>query len=159
MRRLIHDLKFRDCHDARRLFGRWLAEAGRELLVDADLLVPVPLDRLRLVGRRFNQSVVLATAISRRTGINVSPHALVRGRRTKRQVGLTRDQREANVRGAFKVPTGSHAVVGKRIVLVDDVVTTGATASACAKALKQAGAARVDVLALALVTDGALSIT
>jgi ComF family protein len=157
MRDLVHDLKFRDRHDARRLFGRWLVEAGAELLAGADAIVPVPLTRWRLLGRRFNQAAILAEEISRLTDTPAEPQALVRTRRTQPQVGLTRVQRRKNVAGAFAVAS-SHAakISGARIVLVDDVITTGATARACARALKRAGAAGIDVLALAMVTDAVL---
>jgi ComF family protein len=154
MRLLIHDLKFRDRHDARRLLGRWLTEAGGALLADADLLVPVPLYRFRLLARRFNQSAILAGEVARRSGVAMTPDGLVRVRRTASQVGLSREEREANVRGAFVVaPVAAARIPGRRVVVVDDVITTGATVSACARVLKRAGAARVDVLALALVTD------
>ncbi len=157
MRELIHDLKFHDRHDARRLFGRWLAEAGAELLADADLIVPVPLTRTRLIARRFNQSAILAHEVARLVHVKVEPLALLRVRPTKPQVGLSREQRRQNVSGAFAVaPNRKAALVSAKIVLVDDVITTGATAEACARALKRAGAARVDVLALALVADASV---
>jgi len=157
MRDLIHDLKFHDRHDARRLFGRWLTQAGAELLAEADMIVPVPLTRVRLVGRRFNQSAILAMEVSRLTGIESEPLALLRTRKTLPQVGLTRQQRRQNVAGAFAVATARKArIKGTKVVLIDDVITSGATAGACARALKRAGAAGVDVLALALVTDGIL---
>jgi ComF family protein len=157
MRTLIHDLKFHDRHDARRLFGRWLAEAGAELLADADLLVPVPLTRRRLLSRRFNQSALLAHEVAHLVRIDVEPLALLRTRSTKPQVGLSRQQRRDNVANAFAVaPHRKDAVTGRKIVLIDDVVTTGATAEACARALKRGGALRVDVLALAMVTDAAV---
>ena len=157
MRTLVHQFKYADRHDARVLFGRWLAEAGRELLADADLIVPVPLARLRLITRRFNQAAVLAQELSRRTRLPVAPHVLRRLRATPSQVGLTLDQRRRNVAGAFRVPKNRAELVrGRQVLLIDDVVTTGATAEACARALKRAGAARVDVLALAMVTDAAL---
>lgn len=157
MRDLVHDLKFRDLHTGLPLFGRWMAEAGRELLADADALVPVPLARWRLISRRYNQSALLAKEIARRTGIRHAPLLLQRTRRTRPQVGLSHRERQLNVKGAFAVPERHKPeVAGRKIVLIDDVITTGATVGAAATALLRAGAARVDVLALALVTDVAL---
>lgn len=157
MRNLVHDFKFRDTHDARKLFGRWLSEAGKELISDCDLIVPVPLARRRLISRRFNQSQLLAREIAERSGKPIETFALVRTRATKAQVGLTRLERRKNVAGAFAVPeSGLGAIAGRRVLLVDDVVTTGATASAAARALKKAGAGQVDVLALALAGDTAI---
>lgn len=154
MRALVHDLKFHDRHDAVRLFGRWLQQAGTELLEDADLFVPVPLARARLLSRRFNQSALLAQELSRLTGIPADPFALRRIRRTQSQVGLSPDQRRKNVRGAFTVAESRKPrIEGAHVVLIDDVITTGATAGACALALKRAGAGRVDVLVLALVAE------
>jgi ComF family protein len=154
MRELVHAFKFHDSHNARHLFGRWLAEAGSEILRDADLLVPVPLARWRLISRRFNQAQILATETEKLTQTPVNPFALARTRSTKHQVGLTKLQRSRNVAGAFRVPPSQLAAIsGKAIVLIDDVITSGATASAAAKALKRAGARRVDVLALAIVAN------
>ena len=154
MQGLVHGLKYGDQHHGRRLMGRWLAQAGADLLGDADLIVPVPLHRWRLLTRRFNQAAMLADEVSRLTGVPARMHLLQRTRRTPPQVGRTRDQRRRNVQGAFRVRAGAGGEVeGRRIVIVDDVMTTGATLGACARALKRAGAERVDVLVLALVTD------
>jgi ComF family protein len=156
VRTLVHQLKYADRHDARALLGRWLVEAGRDLLPGADLIVPVPLARLRLLLRGFNQSALLARELARLTGIEMDPLLLRRKRSTRTQVGLSWDQRRRNVAGAFAVPKRrATAVRGRNVLLVDDVITSGATVEACARALKRAGAARVDVLALALVTDEA----
>ena len=158
MRTLVHQLKYGDRHDARTLFGRWLAEAGRDVLPGIDMIVPVPLSRLRLFMRHFNQAAVLASGLARQSGIAMHPMLLKRRRWTRSQVGMTRDQRRRNIQGAFAVPRSRRAqVAGRNVLLVDDVVTTGATVEACARALKRAGAARVDVLALALVTHEALA--
>jgi ComF family protein len=154
MARLIRDFKFHDRQDHVHLFCRWMANAGAELLGGAELLVPVPLHRWRLIGRRFNQSALLARALSRQTGLPFDPLALHRVRRTRPQVGLGQSERRGNVRGAFAVLERHRgAIAGRRVVLIDDVVTTGATVEAAARALRSAGAANVDVLALALVTD------
>lgn len=154
LRELIHDFKFSDAHAARKLLSRLMAEAGRELLADADIIVPVPLSRQRLISRRFNQSALLAQDLSRSSALTYEPLALVRTRATPRQVGLTRRERKLNVRGAFAVPQAQATrVAGRRVLMVDDVITTGATCDAAARALLRGGAASVDVLALALVTD------
>ncbi len=154
LRRLIHGFKFADRHDARRLFGRWLADAGADLLVDADLIIPVPLTRWRLMRRQFNQAALLAGEVSRLSGVPADPMVLVKRRSTRPQVGLTRDQRQSNVRGAFTVKRRRRTLVeGRNILLVDDVMTTGATVSAATRALREAGAARVNVLALGLVIE------
>lgn len=156
MRRLVHDLKFHDRHDTLALLARLMTHAGADLLRDADALVPVPLNRWRLLSRRFNQAALLASAVAGLTSVPYRPTALARTRHTPRQVDLTREQRRTNVAGAFTVPPRHRREVEDHaIVVVDDVITTGETAEACARALKRAGARRVDVLALGLVSDRA----
>jgi ComF family protein len=155
MRRLIVRFKFEDKHEPLPLFVKLMREAGRDLLANAGLLVPVPLHRLRLLQRRFNQSALLAKGLGRATGVPVAVMALQRTRRTAAQVGLTQEARLANVAKAFAVkPGASKPLQGKNIVLIDDVITTGATANACSEALLKAGAARIDVLTIALAAHG-----
>lgn len=153
-RRLVHALKFGDRLDLAPTLGRWMALAGEALLAEAHGLVPVPLHWRRLWARRFNQSAALAKVVSRQSGIPVVHAALGRVKATTQQIGLTRPERTVNVQGAFRVAERSRAdVAGRRLVLVDDVLTTGATIDACARALLRAGAARVDVLVFARVVD------
>lgn len=157
MRTLVHALKFHDRHDVRRLLGKWLVEAGRELVPEADIVVPVPLARRRLLMRRFNQAAILAREVADLTGLGYEPLVLERTRPTASQVGLSRGARQRNVAGAFSVPKRREPrVQGRKILLIDDVITTGSTVGACARALRRAGAVRVDVLALAIVTDRAV---
>jgi len=132
-------------------FARWLARAGQEVIAQSDMIVPVPLHRGRLWQRRYNQSAELGRRLGRQSGLAFAPLALIRSRATPSQGRMSGAKaRRRNVLGAFKVPQGAD-VKGKRILLLDDVVTTGATVQACARALKRAGAAQVHVLALARV--------
>ena len=155
-RQLVHRLKYGDRLELTTAMGAWMARAGDEILTDADLLVPVPLHRMRLARRRFNQSTVLARVISARCGVPVSIDSLVRDKATPPQVRLTRTQRALNVQGAFRVPVDQRLPLeGRAIVLVDDVLTSGATINAASRALLRGGARRVDVLVFARVVTGA----
>lgn len=153
-RALVHLFKYGDRLDLAPLMGRWMARAGRELLPEADALIPVPLHWRRLWTRRFNQSAALAGAISKAAGVPVLHSVLKRVRATAQQVGLSRDERATNVQGAFRVPAEEKAqVASRRIIVVDDVLTSGATVDTCARALLRAGAAQVDVLTFARVVS------
>ena len=151
---LVHALKYQDRTDLAPTMGRWMARAGHELLGEADLLVPVPLHWRRAWSRRYNQSGALAQVIARQTGVTVSRDALRRVRPTQQQIGLSRSERATNVQGAFKVSQDKTTdVQGRRVILIDDVLTSGATVDACARALLRAKAAQVDVLVFARVVD------
>lgn len=151
-RDLIIAFKHADRTDAATAYGRWMARAGAELLGEADFVAPVPLHRSRLRGRRYNQAAMLALAIARESGVPAAPDLLLRTRKTPSQGGLGAAQRRRNVRGAFAIRESLRGSVENRhVVLVDDVYTTGATVSACARVLRRAGAASVDVLTLARV--------
>lgn len=155
-RDLVHRLKYGDRTDLALTLGRMMSLAGRDLLTEADLVVPVPLHRTRLWRRRFNQSMALALALARPGSVNLAPSALVRVKRTRQQIGLTRAQRADNLQGAFRVPPAQRPLVERRrVLLVDDVLTTGSTANAAARALLRGGARAVDVLTFARVVTEA----
>jgi len=153
-RTMVHALKYQDRTDLAPTMGRWMARAGQELLSDADALIPVPLHWRRGWPRRYNQSGALARVIGRSANLPVIGNALHRVRPTLQQVGLSRSDRALNVQGAFKVPPENKSIVqGRRIVLIDDVLTSGATVDACARALLRSRAASVDVLVFSRVVD------
>lgn len=152
-RRLVLAFKHADRIDAAPAWGDWLSRAGADLLADADVLVPVPLHRRRLISRRYNQAALMAQALGRTSGLPVVVDALRRIRATPSQGRMNRSQRERNVAGAFAVrDSRRESIRDTRILLVDDVMTTGATLTACIRPLLHAGAANVDVLTLARVT-------
>jgi len=153
---LVHGLKYSDRLDLSPMMGRWMARAGDELLADADALVPVPL-HWRWT-RRYSQSVVLARAISAICGVPIAHGGPKRIRATPQQDGRSRTERADNVQRAFLVPPEHRVeIAGRRRVLVDDVLRSGATVDACTCTLLRAGAAQVDVLVFARVVAPARS--
>lgn len=151
-REMVQGLKYRDRTDLAPWMAKWMMRTGGELVSEADLIVPVPLHWRRFFKRKFNQSAELGRALSRQSGVPLVPDALKRVKLTRQQVGLERKEREDNVRGAFSVPPEREiAIAGRRVLLIDDVYTTGATVGAATKALRKGGAAAVDVLTFARV--------
>ena len=131
-RKLVHRLKYSDRAELARPIARWMARAGVEVIADADVIVPVPLHPLRLWRRRFNQAAALAREVARQTGKPCDLEGLLRVKATRSQVGLTRTQRAENMQGAFRVRDGA-SVRGRAVLLVDDVLTSGATANAASQ--------------------------
>lgn len=152
-RRLVLGLKHGDRADVARAAGPWMARAGRGFWEDDPLLVPVPLHWRRLAARRFNQSALLARALARETGLSVAADALLRGRATGTQDGRDRDGRFENLEAAIAPhPKYGHRLSGRAVVLIDDVMTSGATFSAAAQACAQVTDGPIRVMALARVS-------
>jgi ComF family protein len=154
-RSLIGKLKYGDRPELARFCARLMVQAGHELWGANALLVPVPLHRRRQFSRRYNQSAELTRALSRLTGIPADPALVLRRKHTRQQVGLSGDARARNVAGAFAPhPDFVARLKGRRVIIVDDVITTGSTVKAVTKALKKGGVERVDVLSFARVVVG-----
>jgi ComF family protein len=155
-RDLILQFKHADRTDLARLLCGWVSRAADELIAEADAVAPVPLHRSRLLARRYNQAAEIARPLARRHGLIYLPDSLVRSKRTESQAGKSGSGRRRNVAGAFSVPVGQRRrIEGRRILLVDDVLTTGATAEACARALLAGGARAVDLAVVARVRETA----
>ena len=155
-RELILKLKHADRPDLGLLFARWLSRAAFDLVEAAELVAPVPLHRSRLFARRYNQAAEIARPLAGLGRRRYLPDGLVRRRATKSQGGRSARGRRLNVSGAFAVPDSrARLIEGRRVLLVDDVLTTGATAEACARALLTAGALAVDLAVVARVREAA----
>jgi ComF family protein len=156
-RRLVLPFKHGDRTDLAKACGRWMTQAGAELIARADLIAPVPLHWRRLFLRRYNQAGLLAQIVARGAQAKLIPDLLRRRRWTGSQAGLAARERRRNVRLAFDVhPRWIGELEGRSVLLVDDVLTTGATVEACSHALRKGGAGDVDVLTLARVVRPAL---
>lgn len=150
VRNLVHGLKYRDRVDLAPMMAGWMLRASDGAVEACDAIIPVPLHRSRMLSRKFNQAAELARHLGRVSGKPLLPATLLRVKRTEQQVGLGARAREENVRGAFAIARGrENDVFGKRIVLVDDVYTTGATVAAATRVLRKAGASDITVLTFA----------
>jgi ComF family protein len=151
-RNLILKYKHGDQQQFAALFARWLGRAAADLIADVDAVVPVPLHRGRLLARRFNQAAEIARPLARHAGLDYLPDALIRTQPTTSQGGKSMRGRRLNVKKAFAVTeAGRRRIKGRRLLLIDDVLTTGATAEACARTLIEAGARAVDLAVIARV--------
>lgn len=154
-RALVSRLKYGDRPELARFCARLMAGAGTELLSGDPILVPVPLHSTRQFERRYNQSTELARALGRITGLSLNASLVTRIKHTRQQVGLSADARQRNVAGAFVARADAAARVGdRRVVIVDDVITTGSTVKAVTRALKKAGIDKIDVISFARVVVG-----
>ncbi|MNE62685.1 DNA utilization protein GntX [compost metagenome] len=154
-RKLVHQLKYQDRMDLAHTMATWMMRASDGEVEKCDCILPVPLHRMRFLSRRFNQSAELARHLCKLSGKPFLSSSVVRTKQTKRQVGLSARSRQDNMRGAFAfVPGRELDVAGKRVVLVDDVYTTGATVSTVSRLLKKGGAADVTVLTFAMAISG-----
>ncbi|MBA4782887.1 MAG: ComF family protein [Rhizobiales bacterium] len=152
--RLVNAFKYHDRLELALPLARHMVRAGKDILNETDILVPVPLHRHRLFERRFNQSAELAKSIARLSGKPLALQALVRIRATEQQARLDAAARRTNVEGAFRVAADQSAEIrGRRVTLIDDVVTTGATITACVRALLREKCQSVDVLTFAKVVE------
>ncbi len=146
-RDLILQLKYADRLENARFLANRMVQAGQNILTPGAVLVPVPVHRWRLIGRRYNQAAVLACAVARRTGLRCVPDVLVRRKATSRLASFSPQEREAEMANAIALhPRRASEIAGKSVVLVDDLLTTGATATVCTQVLRDAGAASVSLL-------------
>ncbi|MBL4647089.1 MAG: ComF family protein [Rhizobiales bacterium] len=153
-RKLVSRLKYEDRPDLAAILAGWMKPAMNELCQGNPVIVPVRLHRWRLLQRRFNQSALIGVSLAKSNHLDFEPIALNRIKNTRQQVGLTRKGRAENVRGAFRVsPQGALAMAKRPVILVDDVVTTGATVEAASRACLRAGASAVRVISFARVAD------
>lgn len=152
-KRLVLDFKFAAHIENKKLLARWLYLAGKDIFeAGADLIVPVPLHYTRLLKRKYNQSAVLAGELAKMTNIIVDYDVLKKIKYTLPQTQCDGKQRHKNIKGAFTI-THPERIKGKRIVLIDDVYTTGSTTKECTKTLLKFGAKSVDILTVAKVID------
>lgn len=154
-RKLVHQLKYHDRTDLACIMASWMMRAGSECLQDpASLVVPVPLHRLRLWKRRYNQAGLLAQSLAQQSGLIYAPQIVQRIKATRQQVGLSEDERRSNVRGAFQLgPLPQGGLAGRTVVLIDDVWTTGATLEACCRLLRRADVGQIYILTFARVVE------
>jgi ComF family protein len=147
---MVTSFKYSDRVENRAAYARWMARVGRDIITEVDFIIPVPLHFFKLLTRKYNQAALLSHEIARIADKEVLARAIIRKKYTKTQAAFSHKGRFKNIGGAFKInPKYQQILYGKKILLVDDVVTTGATADECAKVLRKAGVERVELLTLA----------
>ena len=148
--RMITSFKYNDRVENRLAYARWMVRAGAGMLHEADLIIPVPLHFFKLIMRQYNQAALLAHELAKIVDKQVLANAITRKKYTKTQAVFSHKGRFKNIKGAFQInPKYQNLIANKKILLVDDVITTGATANECAKILLKSGAGRVELLTLA----------
>lgn len=152
-KKIIHKFKYNDKTSLGRFFAKLLHNRFKQELKDADLIIPVPMHKLKRIFRNYNPPQILANELAKQMDKKMLPELLIKKKMTKSQVGLTRMQRAKNLSGSFEV-NKKFDITGKVILLVDDVLTTGATSNECSKILKKAGAMRVKLVTIAKVGLG-----
>lgn len=154
-RRAILALKHGDRLDLAKPLADWMIRAGAVLVENADIIAPVPLHRMRMLKRKYNQSAELARYVSKNSKAAYVPDLIIRHKSTKQQNGMTAKERQENQSGAFKInPRYANNIIGKKVLLIDDVLTTGATLGECSRVLREANTKQIDVLVLACVANG-----
>jgi len=149
--KLITNFKYYDSTHACHHFARWLSRTGEDMIADTDIITPVPLHKMRLLTRRYNQCALLCNSLSELTGKVTYNNLLIRHKNTKPQAGLEFNKRINNVKSAFKInPDLIEQINNKNILLIDDVMTTGSTIDSCTKTLLKSGARNVYVLTIAM---------
>lgn len=149
---LLYGYKYSSHLDLKRLFVEWMVNRNRKLLEGTDYLIPVPLARQRLKMRTYNQSLELAKGIARQVGGKVLYSSIVKVRETPPQTGLKRSERIDNLRGAFTWSDKKNYLEGSKVILIDDVYTTGSTLSACARVLRRQRPREIGALTIAINT-------
>lgn len=154
-RHLVLCFKHGDMLQTCKVISRWMLNAGGELIANADVIIPVPLHRLRLMWRQYNQAAILSNEIAKLSGKKRHNEILIRSRHTPSQGKKTYQERVKNMKKAIRLnPKYAEQIKGKQVLLIDDVYTTGATVEECCRVLKAGGASKVDVLTFARVVKG-----
>ncbi|MBA8756131.1 ComF family protein [Wolbachia pipientis] len=157
-RNMIINFKFFDNLNYVKIYAKWIPQANQDTFQNAEVIIPIPLHKMRLFKRKYNQAALLAKELSKLSNLSYTPFAIKRLRHTVPQAGLSLKQREKNLKKAFKT-SNKKIIKNKIVILVDDVVTTGATVRSCSQEILNSGAKEVRVLSLARTVNDCETIT